>query len=184
MEHWKKKLGAVCLVLSLLVPGTATAVVIPKDLPTIEALIALHKCIKKDEDQALGRVVTSFGEQSLVTKGANKFNEVRTTLNTKMSNAHSYLVLAGAISSTANSLYMLVKEYKDFTSNTFKHVKKKPFVGWYYADANVAIAREVQRSKPPSTRPATSWTMRTSTAFSSPTAAGSPTTSGKYSTPT
>ena len=49
-----------------------------------------------------------------------------------------------AISSTANSLYMLVKEYKDFTSNTFKHVKKKPFVGWYYADANVAIAREVQ----------------------------------------
>mgnify|MGYP003238442492 CR=1 FL=1 len=144
MEHWKKKLGAACLVLSLMVPGTATAVVIPKDLPTIEALIALHKCIKKDEDQALGRVATSFGEQSMVTKGANKFNEVRTTLNTKMSNAHSYLVLAGAISSTANSLYMLVKEYKDFTSNTFKHVKKKPFVGWYYADANVAIAREVK----------------------------------------
>lgn len=144
MEHWKKKLGAICLMLFLLVPGTATAVVIPKDLPTIEALIALHKCIKKDEDQALGRVATSFGEQSLVTKGANKFNEVRTTLNTKMSNAHSYLVLAGAISSTANSLYMLVKEYKDFTSNTFKHVKKKPFVGWYYADANVAIAREVK----------------------------------------
>ena len=109
MKHWKKQLGAACLVLSLLVPGSATAVVIPKDLPTIEALIALHKCIKKDEDQALGRVATSFGEQSLVTKGANKFNEVRTTLNTKMSNAHSYLVLAGAISSTANSLYMLVK---------------------------------------------------------------------------
>ncbi|MDC7142244.1 hypothetical protein PQG90_17960, partial [Bacteroides finegoldii] len=75
MKHWKKQLGAACLVLSLLVPGSATAVVIPKDLPTIEALIALHKCIKKDEDQALGRVATSFGEQSLVTKGANKFNE-------------------------------------------------------------------------------------------------------------
>ncbi len=116
MEHWKKKLVAICLMLFLLVPVTDTAVVIPKDLTTIEALIALHKCIKKDEDQALGRVATSFGEQSLVTKGANKFNEVRTTLNTKMSNAHSYLVLAGAISSTANSLYMLVKEYKDFTS--------------------------------------------------------------------
>ena len=100
MKHWKKKLGAACLALSLMVPGTATAVVIPKDLPTIEALIALHKCIKKDEDQALGRVATSFGEQSMITKGANKFNEVRTTLNTKMSNAHSYLVLAGAISST------------------------------------------------------------------------------------
>ena len=129
MEHWKKKLGALCLMLSVMSSNVSYAVVIPKDLPTIEALIALHKCIKKDEDQALGRVATSFGEQSMVTKGANKFNEVRTTLNTKMSNAHSYLVLAGAISSTANSLYMLVKEYKDFTSNTFKHVKKKPLCG-------------------------------------------------------
>ena len=51
--------------------------------------------------------------------------------------------MAGAISSTANSLYQLVKEYKDFTSNTFKQVSKKPFVGWYYADANVAISREI-----------------------------------------
>mgnify|MGYP001534734996 FL=1 len=99
--------------------------------------------MKKDEDQALKRVATSFGEQSLVAKGAIKFNDVRTTLDTKLGNAHSYLVLAGAISSTANSLYQLVKEYKDFTSNTFKYVSNKPFVGWYYADANVAISREI-----------------------------------------
>ena len=134
---------ALCL-LTLLIPGRSLAGVVPKDLPTIEALIALHKAVKKDEDKAMQRVATSFGEQSLVTKGANRFNEVRTTLNTKMNNAHSYLVLAGAVSSTANSLYMLIKEYKDFTSNTFKHVKKKPFVAWYYADANLAISREVK----------------------------------------
>ena len=134
---------ALCL-LTLLVPGRSLAGVVPKDLPTIEALIALHKAVKKDEDKAMQRVATSFGEQSLVTKGANRFNEVRTILNTKMNNANSYLVLAGAVSSTANSLYMLVKEYKDFTSNTFKHVKKKPFVAWYYADANLAISREVK----------------------------------------
>ena len=134
---------ALCL-LTFVVPGRSLAGVVPKDLPTIEALIALHKAVKKDEDKAMQRVTTSFGEQSLVTKGANRFNEVRTTLNTKMNNAHSYLVLAGAVSSTANSLYMLVKEYKDFTSNTFKHVKKKPFVAWYYADANLAISREVK----------------------------------------
>ena len=116
----------------------------PKDLPTIEALIALHKAVKKDEDKAMQRVAASFGEQSLLTKGAGKFNDVRTTLNTKLDNAHSYLVLAGAISSTANALYRLVKEYKDFTSNTFGHVSKKPFVAWYYADANLAISREVK----------------------------------------
>ena len=129
--------------LVMLLPAKSFAFVIPKDLPTIEALIALHKAVKKDEDQALKRVATSFGEQSLVAKGAIKFNDVRTTLDTKLGNAHSYLVLAGAISSTANSLYQLVKEYKDFTSNTLKYVSNKPFVGWYYADANVAISREI-----------------------------------------
>lgn len=123
---------------------TASAFDLPKDLPTFEALMALHKCVKKDEDQALTRIATSFGEQSLVTKGAKKFNDVRTTLDTKLSNAHSYVVLGAAISSTANSLYMLSKEYKDFTVNTYKHVKEKPFVAWYYADANIAISREVK----------------------------------------
>ena len=131
------------VMLVMLLPAKSFAFVIPKDLPTIEALIALHKAVKKDEDQALKRVATSFGEQSLVAKGAIKFNDVRTTLDTKLGNAHSYLVLAGPLSSTANSLYQLVKEYKDFTSNTFKYVSNKPFVGWYYADANVAISREI-----------------------------------------
>lgn len=83
-------------VLSL--PLRVSAGVIPKDLPTIEALIALHKAVKKDEDKAMQRVAASFGEQSLLTKEAGKFNDVRTTLNTKLDNAHSYLVLAGAIS--------------------------------------------------------------------------------------
>ena len=100
----------------LLLPVKASAFIIPKDLPTIEALIALHKAIKKDEDKALTRVATSYGEQSLIEKGAEKFNDVRTTLDTRLNNAYSYLVLAGAISSTANSLYQLVTEYKDFTT--------------------------------------------------------------------
>lgn len=128
----------------MLFPVKGFAFIIPKDLPTIEALIALHKAVKKDEDQALQRVAASFGEQSLITKGAVRFNDVRTTLNTRMNNAHSYLVLAGAISSTANSLYQLVNEYKDFTGNTFRYVKDKPFVAWYYTDANLAISREIQ----------------------------------------
>ena len=57
-------------VLSL--PVRVSAGVIPKDLPTIEALIALHKAVKKDEDKAMQRVAASFGEQSLLTKGAGK----------------------------------------------------------------------------------------------------------------
>ncbi|MCS2793839.1 hypothetical protein NXW97_17845 [Bacteroides faecis] len=146
MEHRNIKTYACCLALALsfVLPVKSFAYVLPKDLPTIEALIALHKAIKKDEDKALQRVAASFGEQSLITKGANKFNDVRTTLDTRLSNANSYLVLAGAISSTANSLYQLVRDYKNFTSHTFKYVSDKPFVAWYYTDANVAIAREIK----------------------------------------
>ena len=142
MKH--RRLYILCLTLLFLLPAKSFAYVIPKDLPTIEALIALHKAIKKDEDKALQRVAMSFGEQSLITKGADKFNDVRTTLDTRLSNANSYLVLAGAISSTANSLYQLVGDYKNFTTHTFKYVSDKPFVAWYYADANVAIAREIK----------------------------------------
>ena len=138
------KFKIIILSLAILLPVRTFAIDIPKDLPTIEALIALHKAIKKDEDKALQRVAMSFGEQSLITKGADKFNDVRTTLDTRLSNANSYLVLAGAISSTANSLYQLVRDYKNFTTHTFKYVSDKPFVAWYYADANVAIAREIK----------------------------------------
>lgn len=117
---------------------------LPKDLPTAEALMALHKCIKKDEDQALARIATSFGEQSIVTKGARKFNDVRSALDSRLNNAYSYVILAGAVSSTASSLYRLTREYSNFTVNTFKHVQKKPFVAWYYTEANVAVSREIK----------------------------------------
>ena len=130
-----------------LLPFKSLAFDFPKDLPTFEALMALHKAVKKDEDQTLARIATSFGEQSLVTKGAEKFNDVRSTLDTKLNNAHSYVVLAAAISSTASSLYLLTKEYKDFTANTYKYVSKKPFVAWYYTEANVAIAREIKHAQ-------------------------------------
>ena len=45
-------------------PVRVSAGVIPKDLPTIEALIALHKAVKKDEDKAMQRVAASFGSAS------------------------------------------------------------------------------------------------------------------------
>lgn len=139
--------GISVLLSALLCPFHAAAFDFPRDMPTFEALMALHKAVKKDEDQAVARIATSFGEQSLVTKGAKKFNDVRSTLDSRLNNAYSYVVLAGVISSTANSLYMLTKEYKDFTVNTYKYVSKMPFVAWYYTDANVAIAREIKHAQ-------------------------------------
>ena len=138
---------AIAMLAALLLPLKSAAFDWPKDMPTFEALMALHKAVKKDEDQALARIATSFGEQSLVTKGAEKFNDVRSILDTRLNNAYSYVVLAAAISSTASSLYLLTKEYKDFTVNTYRHVSEKPFVAWYYTEANVAIAREIKHAR-------------------------------------
>lgn len=138
---------AIAMLAALLLPLKSAAFDWPKDMPTFEALMALHKAVKKDEDQALARIATSFGEQSLVTKGAEKFNDVRSMLDTRLNNAYSYVVLAAAISSTASSLYLLTKEYKDFTVNTYRHVSEKPFVAWYCTEANVAIAREIKHAR-------------------------------------
>lgn len=125
-------------------PVSHADITYPRDLPTIEALIDLHKKIKKDEDRAKGRILTSLGEQNLVTKGSNKFKEVRSTLDTKLNNVHSYVILATSLATTAASLYKLTMEYKDFTVNTYEYVTKKPFVAWYFANANLAIKKEIE----------------------------------------
>lgn len=128
-------------------PVKAGAIETPNDLPTIEALISLHKLIKKEEDKAMEKVALSYGEQSFVTKGAKAFNDVRTTLDTKLNDAHSYLVLGSALAMTSTDLYKLIRDYSNFTANTGKYVFKKPQVAWYYTEANFACAREINNIK-------------------------------------
>lgn len=145
----KTKLTIIVIIAALLIPirGSAGSVELPKDQPTIEALISLHKLIKKEEDKALEKVAASYGEQSLVTKGAKSFNDVRTTLDSKLNNAHSYLVLGSALAMTSTDLYKLIRDYSTFTQNTGKYVFKKPQVAWYYTEANYACAREISNIK-------------------------------------
>ena len=135
------------LCLTLAAPTFADVIPTPRDPATIEALISLHKLIKGEEDKALAKVTTSFGEQSIITKGATKFNNVRTTLDSKLNNGYSYVILAGALGSTANSMYRLIQEYSQFTRSTFQYTFKKPMVAWYYTEANMACAREIKNIK-------------------------------------
>lgn len=125
----------------------ALAIEWPGDLPTIEALISLHKMVKGQEDAARDRVAVSFGEQSMVTKGADKFNDVRTTLDSKLSNGYSYVLLAACLSSTANSMYKLIQEYSEFARLSANYTTKKPMVGWYFTEANLACSREIKNIK-------------------------------------
>ena len=131
------------LAVAILYPSKAHAFDYPNDQPTIEALISLHKLIKKEEEKALEKVAASYGEQSLVTKGATKFNDVRMTLNSK----YSYVILGEALASTSTDLYRLIDQYTKFTKNTVKYTFKKPAVAWYYTEANLACAREIKNIK-------------------------------------
>ena len=137
---------AVCGLLSIFTLN-AHAFEYPKDLPTIEALIAQHKTIKKAEDAAALQVATSLDEQTLITKGAEKFNKVRTTLDTKLSNAYSYVLLGSSLAYTGTSLYKLSQEYADFAKNTYRHALRKPIVAWYFTEANLAVSREIKNLK-------------------------------------
>ena len=127
--------------------GFAHAIEFPKDLPTIEALIDLHKMIKGQEDQAMERVAVSLGEQSMVTKGSQKFNDARTTLDSKLSNGYSYVLLAASLGYTANSMYKLIQEYSEFAQLSAQYSTKKPMVAWYFTEANLACAREIKNIK-------------------------------------
>ena len=143
----KVKLVIIVFVLSLCYATPSHAFDYPNDQPTIEALISLHKLIKKEEEKALEKVAVSYGEQSLVTKGATKFNDVRMTLNSKLNNAYSYVILGAALASTGTYLYRLIDQYATFTKNTAKYAFKKPAVMWYYTEANYACAREIKNIK-------------------------------------
>lgn len=131
----------------LLIQGKALAIEWPQDFPTIEALISLHKMIKGEEDAARDKIAVSFGEQSMVTKGANKFNDARTTLNSELSNGYSYVLLAASLSYTASSMYKLIQEYSEFAQLSVQYSTKKPMVAWYFAEANLACSREIKNIK-------------------------------------
>lgn len=123
------------------------AIDFPEDQPTLEALIDLHKDMKSAEDRAMENISVSLGEQSAVTNKTVDFHDVKTTLNTKLSNAYSYVLLAAALSGTANSLYKLINSYADFTSSMASTVTSKPMVGWYYVEAVYACEREIKNIK-------------------------------------
>ena len=137
----------ICLMVLAISFSHARAIDFPNDFPTIEALISLHKMIKSDEDAARDRVAVSFGEQSMVTKGANKFNDARTTLDSKLSNGYSYVLLAASLSYTATSMYKLIQEYSEFAQLSTQYSTKKPMVAWYFAEANLACYREIKNIK-------------------------------------
>ena len=119
-------------------------VITPNDSPTAEALIQLHKDLAKQEKEARDNYTLMTAGQELVTNVTDKFKKTRSVLDSKLNDLNQYVDLAASIGVTGISLYKLIDEYADFTSNTYAYAKKKPMVLWYYNNANKAIADEVK----------------------------------------
>ncbi|MCH5226042.1 MAG: hypothetical protein J1D77_08560 [Muribaculaceae bacterium] len=117
----------------------------PKDLPTLEALIALHKEMKKNEDKALTQVTTVTAEQEVTTNFSSKYSEVKQIINTKMNDVNSYLILAATITNTTTQLSNLIKEYENFMEVCTPIIKEKPTVSVRYADTQKQLAEETKR---------------------------------------
>ena len=140
----------IILLLSLLVCFVSigrAGIVGPDDLPTISALISLHKAMAKAEEASVKQVGTSYGEQQIATNNASKFNELRTTLNTKLNNAHQWVILAAATSKTTLDVGNATKEYIQFVDLTRKNIFRKPQIAWYFAEANYNVSKRVSLLK-------------------------------------
>lgn len=142
----KKTLLSLMLLVSLLTSSQA-GIIGPDDLPTISALIELHKKMAKAEDVAVKQVGTSYGEQQIATNNSSKFNDVRTTLNTKLNNANQWIFLAAAVSKTTLDIGNTTKEYIQFVELTGKNIFRKPQIAWYFAEANYNVSKRVSLLK-------------------------------------
>lgn len=117
----------------------------PKDLPTLEALIALHKEMKKNEDSALTQVTTVTAGQEVTTNVTSKISDIKQIINTKMNDVNSYLMLASTISNTVLKMESLIKEYENFMSQCTPIIKEKPYVSVKYANTQKQLADETKR---------------------------------------
>ena len=138
----KKILLSLIFFVGLLTTSNA-GIIGPDDLPTISALISLHKAMAKAEDLSSKQVAASYAEQQIATDNSSKFNDVRTTLNTKLNNANQWLILAAAVSKTTLDIGNTTKEYIQFVELTGKNIFRKPQIAWYFAEANYNVSKRV-----------------------------------------
>lgn len=149
MESNRWKLVWLSVIVALLLPITSRGNdVTPDDLPTIELLIDAHKLIKKQEDLSLVQLTEiSTTHKTWTEEAVEKYNKTRKTLNKRLSDVNDYLKLALMITNSTLKLKKLIENYADFTSITYSHALKKPYVMIYYAKANYQLSKEVKHLK-------------------------------------
>lgn len=143
MKRFSILLSLMFLVLNM----TKANVVIPEDMPSIIALIELHKKMAKAEDQSVKQVTESSVIQDQTTNHSSKFNEVRNTLNTKLNNVHQVVLLGSLQARVALNVKDVINSYYEFADLVRSNLGRKPQVAWYFAEANYQIYERIKLLK-------------------------------------
>ncbi len=131
-------------VVAVTLPLSASAFDFPRDLPTFEALMALHKCVKKDEDQALTRVATSFGEAVDCHQGSKEVQ--RCPLDSRLKAQQRILIRCAC---RCNIVYRKLtlsscRRNIRILRSTHTSMSRRSLLWHGTMDANVAISREIK----------------------------------------
>lgn len=114
------------------------------DVFTLEALMSLHKATSKAEKSALREIELSVVETENIKQKTNAYHKVKSVLETRTTDAHNTIFLAAQLALVGKELYLLIKEYANFTSSTTASLFRKPQCAWYYVQALSECKREIQ----------------------------------------
>lgn len=145
MENFKKIILAAILLTIFPFGIRAEQDVIPWDAVTLHALIDAHSQVQKFERIALGELTTIEGEHIVTSTQTSKYNEIKTTINQRMSDFNSYLLLATSLTNIATKIYSLVTSYTDFTKSAAQNILEYPFLMQLYTETCKDVGREVNR---------------------------------------
>lgn len=145
MENFKKIILAALLLTTFPFGIRAEQDVIPWDAGTLHALIDAHSQVQKFERLALGELTAIEGEHIVTSSQTSKFNEVKTTINQRMSDFNSYLLLATSLTNIATKIYSLVTSYTDFTKTAAEGIMDNPLLMQLYSETCKEVGREVDR---------------------------------------
>lgn len=116
----------------------------PNDLPTIEALMSLHKLSASEEQKALNRLNLSLATTTGIEKVTSKFQQGRELLDTRTNSIYSYVLFAARLAFLTKGFSELTTSFTHFTAASSSDLFKKPTCAWYYAEAVSACRQEIK----------------------------------------
>lgn len=125
-------------------PKKITIPIPPADLPTIEALMELHKKVAKAEEESKKKLSAATIIRTETKKATNKFYDVREELNSKLDAGYQWVALAGGLSRLSLQIMDLTKDYVAYTKFFAEYGKKKPAIAFQYASCNYMVYKKVK----------------------------------------